>query len=127
GVAKWQWADDLRSRYPDKADQITATLGAASTLFDDTHEDRPKDSVFWADRKNERLLVVEMYHNDNGWKRCVFLDGVQLEAGDSAYLNAKKLPDNPIEAMSCYVDGDNRRMGIVRDMRGPQDEINKRR
>ena len=67
-----------------------------------------------------------MYHEERGWKRCMFYGGGVLESGDSPYLDDKKRPCNPIEAISCYVDRDNNRYGIVRDMRGPQDSINKR-
>jgi hypothetical protein len=69
-----------------------------------------------------------MYYRDGQkWCRCKFHAGGALEEGDSAYLDDKKRPTNPIEAQSCYVDRQNNRIGIVRDMRGPQDEINKRR
>jgi rhodanese-related sulfurtransferase len=49
-----------------------------------------------------------------------------LEESVSPYLDKKKRPCCPIEAQSCYVDRENNRYGIVRDMVAPQDEINKR-
>ncbi len=73
-------------------------------------------------------MVVELYYREAGaWMRCVFHGGGVLECGTSPYTDQKGRPDCPIEAQSAYVDRDNNRYGVVRDMRGPQDEINKRR
>ena len=81
----------------------------------------------WVDRKQRRLMVVEMYYREGGWKRCVFTGADVLEEGASPYLDHKGEPDCPIEAMSAYVKRDNSRYGAVWDMIGLQDEINKRR
>jgi hypothetical protein len=73
-------------------------------------------------------MVVELYYREAGdWMRCVFHGSGVLESGASPYRNQKGRPDCPIEAQSAYVDRSNNRYGVVRDMRGPQDEINKRR
>lgn len=131
GVAKWQYADDVAAQYPDKKDEIERELITGTPIsVDDTMEDKPKGengALSWSDKRKRRVLTVEMYHEERGWKRCVFYGGGVLEAGESPYQDDKGRPCNPIEAISCYVDRDNNRYGIVRDMRGPQDEINKRR
>jgi hypothetical protein len=82
----------------------------------------------WIDARRRRLMVVEIYHREGqSWNRCVFHAGGILEAGPSPYLDEKKQPECAIVAMSCYVDRENNRMGVGRDMRSPQDEFNKRR
>jgi hypothetical protein len=131
GVAKWQWVDDLAQEYPDKKDELEAGLKAVGlNMLDDLTEDRPKDAstrVAWVDRTNRRMMVAEMYHREGQtWRRCVFHAGGVLEYGDSAYLDERGRPSNPIVAQSCYVDQDNQRYGAARDMIDPQDEINKR-
>lgn len=130
GIAKWQYADDVAREHPDQAKSIEAAVNSASLIFDDTQEDRPKDGsnvVAWVDRGRRRMMVVEMYHRElDGWHRCKFHAGGELAYDISAYQDEKGRPGNPIEAQSCYVDRENNRYGIVRDMRGPQDEINKR-
>lgn len=125
GIAKWIYADDLAARYPNDREAINSCVEGA-VLFDDATADRPRDIV-WTDRRERRLMVVEVYHREDGWKRCVFYQQGVLDYGDSPYLDDKGRPCNPIEAVSAYVDQDNNRIGAVRDMRGPQDEINKRR
>jgi hypothetical protein len=130
GIAKWIYADTLKGLFDGKDTDIETALSDSFTMgADETFEDRPRNSVAqWIDRKNRRLMVVELYHRDQaGWNRCVFYAGGILDAGPSPYENEKGKPDNAIVAMSCYVDRENNRMGIGRDMRSPQDEFNKRR
>ncbi|MFZ2769567.1 MAG: hypothetical protein WAZ50_00325, partial [Minisyncoccia bacterium] len=112
--------------------QRTGIEGAIADVvpLSDTMADRPRDgeTISWVDSRKRRLMVVEMYHREaDGWRRCVFYSGALLEAGPSPYLDDRGRPCNPIEAQSCYTDRENNRYGMVRDMRGPQDEINKRR
>ncbi len=129
GIAKWVWADDLKADYPGKDREIDDAFDGSSLVFDDTMEDRPSDAgtVGWVDKRQKRLMKVEMYYRQaQAWKRCVFYTGGVLEEAESPYKDDKGYACNPIEAQSCYVDRENNRMGIVRDMRGPQDEINKR-
>ena len=131
GVAKWMFADDVPRLYPDAKEAITGAMDGGDGLADggDTFSDKPDGaSTQWIDGKRRRVFVVEMYHREAGeWMRCVFWGRGVLEAGKSPYVGQDKKPCNPIKARSCYIDRDNRRYGEVRDMRGPQDEINKRR
>lgn len=131
GVAKWMYADELAAAFPEIAG-ITdfATSGQGLGAYDQTWEDRPNYTTPWVDSKQRRLMVVDMYYQDGSgdWSRCVFYAGGVLEDGPSVYLDEKtNRPTNPIEAWSAYVDRQNRRYGAVRDMRGPQDEVNMRR
>jgi hypothetical protein len=130
GVAKWMYADDVAALYPDKkADEIEGSVASPGVGVPDfSFQDRPNDAtVVWNDAKRRRLLVVEIYYREGVWQRCVFIGSCKLEEGPSPYLDHKGRPDCPIEAQSAYVDRNNARYGVVRDMRGPQDEINKRR
>lgn len=130
GIARWMYADDLAALYRDKADDIEAAVNSGSMgVVDQSLQDRPNDSPqTWVDRKQRRLLVVEQYYREaDGWYRCVFISSELLWEGPSPYLDDKKRPACPIVAVSAYVDRENNRYGAVRDMRGPQDEINKRR
>ncbi len=135
GIAKWMYADDVAGMYPDKASSIqsAADMGASAGVFpDESYQDRPLTGAGtgmtgWVDKKMRRLMVVEMYYQNAGWKRCVFTGSDVLEEGPSPYTDHKGRPDCPIEAMSAFVKRDNSRYGPVWDMIGPQDEINKRR
>lgn len=130
GVAKWIYADELIREYADQKGDIESTLDAGSPIpVDEMQEDRPKDAqTSWVDKKKRRMMVVEIYHEEAGvWYRCKFHSGGVLEGAESPYQDEKGRPANPIEAQSCFVDRENNRYGCVRDMRGPQDQINKSR
>lgn len=57
----------------------------------------------------------------------MFTGGGLIRDGLSAYRDADGEPDCPIELVSAYINRDNQRYGLVRDMRSPQDEVNHRR
>jgi hypothetical protein len=135
GVGKWMYADILAAMYPEQAKLISDfsgsgkdASGVGSSAYDGSWEDRPENVSPWIDSKQHRLMVVEMYYiQDAEWHRCVFYAGSVLESSPSPYKDDKDQAICPIIAQSAYVDRENRRYGVVRDMRGPQDEINMRR
>lgn len=126
GVAKWMYADEVAVMYDKEPDELMVS----GTNVSETFEDRPQDAAGnWIDKRNRRVMTVEIYYREKlKWMRCVFCGATKLEEGEaSPYLDDKGKPICPIVAQSCFVDRDNNRYGLVRDMRGPQDEINKRR
>lgn len=132
GIAKWMFADDVAGMFPDHAERIMSSVDYSAGglgVAGDSFSDRPEGALFgaWADPKLKRVFIVEMYHKERfGWARCVFWGGGVLESGPSPYADSHSKPDNPIKARSCYIDRENRRYGEVRDLRSPQDAINKR-
>jgi hypothetical protein len=129
GSAKWRYADEVEATYgkPVPAWLQGDALGI-NGAFDQTWEDKPNNYAAWVDKKDARVMVVEMYHEEaDGWRRCVFFAGGVLEYGASPFLDGKKRPCNPIEAQTCYVDHNNVRYGLVRDMIPLQKEVNARR
>lgn len=130
GIAKWRYADEVVEEYPEAKQAIEQAIAAGAPIsVDDINYDRPNEATTpWIDQKKRRVMVVEMYHLDGGvWRRCVFHAGGVLAATDSPYLDDKKRPCCPIEAQACYIDRENNRYGLIRDMRSPQDQINKAR
>ncbi|CAB5222408.1 hypothetical protein UFOVP368_5 [uncultured Caudovirales phage] len=132
GIGKWMFAEDLAAMYPDQRDGIMSSLDAGITLgtAGDTFADRPEGeglATEWVDGRLRRVFVAEMYHREGGqWMRCVFWGRGLLDAGPSPYLDKDGKPACAIKARSCYIDRDNRRYGEVRDLRSPQDAVNKR-
>lgn len=131
GIGKWMFADNVARLYPDAQQGIMSAVdynGGGLGVAGDSFADRPEGQTFgWADPKLKRVFIVEMYHKERfGWARCVFWGGGILEAGPSPYVDTFGKPDCPIKARSCYIDRENRRYGEVRDLRSPQDAINKR-
>lgn len=131
GIAKWIFADEVKALYPQAAEDVDGALNQGSeglSVGGDTFADRPEGALgTWADPKLRRVFVVEIYcRRGSGWHRAVFWGRGILESGPSPYNDKHGRPSCPIEARSCYIDRDNRRYGEVRDLRSPQDAINKR-
>jgi len=128
GIAKWMYSTDAERRWKKEISLAYSSMEGLGGAVDQTFEDRPMNQGAWLDVRNRRVMVVELYHEYDGkWYRCVFYGGGVLEEGISPYHDEKKRPCCPIEGMTAYIDRDNNRYGVVRDMRDIQDEINKRR
>jgi hypothetical protein len=129
GCAKWRFADELAADYPHIKDSISGAMdGGAFGAGGDSFDDRPAGvATGWVDQRMRRVFVVEMYHKENGkWHRCLFWGGGVIEASISPFQDSNGKPTCPIKARSCYIDRENQRYGEVRDLRSPQDAINKR-
>ena len=130
GAAQWMDEADILALYGEKAsDAVEGALfeaGLGASVAGDGFEDRPNWA--WGDAQRRRALVVELYHREGGlWHHTVFTGSGIIRSGLSVYLDADGIPACPIEAVSAYVNRENERYGVVRDMRSPQDEINHRR
>lgn len=124
GIAKWKDADEITSKWGVRINEIGDPLNPAG-IGTDSYEDRPGAITPWIDSKRRRVMLIEEYALEQGqWMRIVYIAAGVLEYGPSAYLDSRKQPCNPIEAVSCYVDRENSRYGMVRDMIPIQDEIN---
>jgi hypothetical protein len=124
GVAKWKDAAEVRQKWNVRVNEIGDPL-AATNVTGTTWEDRPETGLGWVDRKRRRVMLVEEYAIEEGqWMRLVYIGTGVLEYGVSPWLDEKGQPCNPIEAVSCYVDRENNRYGMVRDMIPIQDEVN---
>lgn len=125
GVVTWYDFEEAARKWPEAKDALESTLKHEQST--ETYDDKPKDNM-WADAKRKRVRVIEMYHRDGEWTRCVFTFGGYLEPkAPSPFIDEEGKPENPIKARSLYIDRDNNRYGAVRVLISPQDEINKRR
>lgn len=124
GMVLWMDWDDARRKWPDAADDLDAMVYHSTS---GTYEDRPGDRM-WCDAKRKRVRIVQLWEKQaQGWHWCTFTRGVKLEGGPSPYVGEDGQPECPIHLASAYIDRGNSRYGVVREMIGPQDEINKRR
>lgn len=128
GVSKWQYVDDVKAKYP-SFDAENAVAGSSmGGLDDEVGQDRPRANMGWISTDKQRVLVIELYYSEGGnWYKVVFTSGGVLEEGPSWLKDGSGGYSCPLIAESVYVDDDNNRRGVVKDMRYLQDEINKRR
>lgn len=126
GIVIWMDLDKAVAKYPEAKDTLEQTWALGKSA--ETYDDKPKHHM-WADYKRRRVRLCEHYYLEaDGWKMCLFTKGGFVVAPmASPYEGEDGAPENPIKAVSLYIDRDNNRYGEVRTMIGPQDEINKRR
>lgn len=140
GIGKWMYSDQVFQIFKEALAKLGITDETMLPLTSDasgispggsdvTWEDKPEDVIScWIDGARRRLMIVEVYHQDKGaWYRSVFCAAGILEHGLSPYTDDRGVPRCAIIAGSCFVSRENRRYGIVADMRPIQDEINMRR
>lgn len=126
GVVIWKDADDLTRQHPDKASEIEAGIASGDT-FSGNFNDKPTWKV-WADKTRKRVRVVLIHYTHDGkWCWAKFIHNTILERGESIYLDEDGSTVCPLLLQSAYIDRENNRYGVVKDMLDTQDEINKRK
>lgn len=125
GGVIWQNYDDAIAMYGEGAKEALETT-LASVHASDTYDDKPKFRL-WADPKNKRVRIVQIWvKKADKWYFAEFTKGGILKAGESPYVTDKGESDCELVFQSAYVNRDNDRYGLVREMVSLQDAINKR-
>lgn len=125
GTVQWMDYDDALQMYGADAQEILdATLSSVS--ISDTFDDKPRFNV-WADKKRKRVRICAIWiKRGEDWHFAEFTKGGILKAGPSPYVNDQGESDCELIFQSAYVDRENNRFGLVREMILLQDAINKR-
>ena len=132
GVMKWMSIERAREwvgRFY-QGDDIDEMLdGGEDGETGETYGDRPAGEQFeWTDIRQRRVRVAQVYYlKDGTWHLSIYNGKGIFWEGVSPYNDEYGQPGCPIKLMTAYIDRDNNRYGLVRDMIYPQDEINKRR
>lgn len=127
GMVIWMDRDELHDLYADATDVIEEAF--SEQLYADTFADRPRDGVGWIDSQRIRVRVVQIQWHEKGvWSRVTFTKaGLLDQVIESPFKNKRGQSTASLILQSAYVDPENRRFGMVRDLISMQDEINKRR
>lgn len=128
GVVVWMDADEAEEKFGEAARALVQETLDNQDWSGETYDDRPK-SVTWLDAKRKRVRVCQHYYRERGkWMHAIFCRGGYLmEPEPSPYLDDEGNPECCLLGVSAYIDRENNRYGVVRQMISPQDEINKRR
>lgn len=125
GLVRWMDLSDALDEYPNGRDKLEWTM--RNVALSDTYDDRPKHKV-WADRKRERVRIVQIWFKRRGqWLWAEFTKGGILVGGPSPYVDENGESDCELVFGSSFLNRENERYGIVRQMVPLQDEVNKRR
>ncbi|MDZ7824701.1 MAG: hypothetical protein U5K75_12165 [Ahrensia sp.] len=134
GTRKWMSVDAALSIYANVYQgemniEELLSQGVSSGNSSTTYDDRPqnKSAYSWFDPKQKRIRIAQMYYKSGGiWYLSIFCGTGEIFNQVSPYLDENGYPTNPMVLMTCYIDRENNRYGVVRGMIGQQDEINKR-
>lgn len=124
GTVQWMDFDDALALYGEASrDALEASLTTAPV---NTFDDKPKWHL-WGDQKRRRVRIVAIWiKRGEDWHFAEFTKGGILKAGPSPYKDDQGRSDCELIFQSAYVDRDNNRFGLVREMITIQDGINKR-
>lgn len=129
GVVVWSDMEDAKANFPGKDKYLNAAVdGNWTGASGNTSDDRPLSRT-WADKTRQRVKLVELHWREGGdWYQATLCRaGYLRDPAKSPFVNEDGEATCPIYLCSAYVNRDNDRYGAVRQMIGPQEEINKRR
>jgi hypothetical protein len=124
GIAKWLDVEAAIELFPDKEEELRTLM--VDTGFDlTTHSDR---EFKWVYVNEQRLRLIEHWYKHKGkWYWAFYCSFILLDQGVSPFLDERNRPMNRYVMFSAAVDHDGDRYGFVRNLKGPQDEVNQRR
>ena len=124
GYAKWFDLEVAQGKYREKAAELTETVSSGHVATE--YEDKP--TGLWTSRHagRKRVRIVVMYYTDTGglWRLAHFAGNADLYDEVSPGMDDKDQPVCGIVAQACYKDRENRCYGELRDIIGPQRELN---
>jgi len=127
GLVVWMDEDEALAMYPDAQEIIAHTISEDAYK---TYSDRPAWKAWASGGKRKRVRIVQMYYSfgaQKDWHWSIFTKGGVIQEGAVPYRDDDGVSLCPLILQSGFVDRENNRYGFVRQLIGPQDEINKRR
>ncbi|MDX3926747.1 MAG: hypothetical protein QHC90_13210 [Shinella sp.] len=125
GQGKWADVETTIEMFPDKEDQIRASIERGSELTSNPDTD---NKWFSTGENGNRIRIVDHWYIKNGeWHWCIYTGSVVLAEGISYLKDSKKRTICKYVMYSANIDHEGDRYGFVRNMRSSQDEINQRR
>jgi hypothetical protein len=123
GIGKWVDIEEAIELFPDKEEILRGLIQAGSDLT--TRADR---EFKWVLSTEHQLRLVEHWYRHKGqWCWAFYVSNVLLDQGVSPFKDEKGKTMRRYIMFSAAVDHDGDRYGFVRNLKGPQDEVNQRR
>ena len=123
GITKWLHEEAAIELFPDKEEEIRNGMENGFDLT--THADR---EFKWVYANEHRVRLVEHWYKNRGkWHWAFYISNLLLDQGVSPFVDHRKRSTDRFIMFSAAVDHDGDRYGFVRNLKGPQDEVNQRR
>lgn len=128
GTAKWIDLEVAQDMWPDHEEELEGYVDNDSQSDTLWRGDERKPEYAWTNSSQKRLRVVDHWYLKGGkWLYCIYCGDLELEKGESPFVDEKGKSVCKYLPFSCNVDHENDRYGFYRDLKGPQDEVNHRR
>lgn len=122
GVGKWMDVDAAKEMFPDKSDEIDASVTSGNGADLSTNPDNENK---WFNTELKHVRVVDLWYKHKGeWCYSIFTGATVLMEGKSYLVDEKKKTECKYIMYSGTVDHDGDRYGFVRNMKSSQDSIN---
>jgi len=128
GIVIWMDREQALELYPHAADVIEQAFATNGALAFNNYADKPENAI-WSDNRRTRVRVVQIHWVSQGqWWQATYTKGGMLDDPvASPWKDRHGESTCGIILQSAYIDRENRRYGMVRNLISLQDEINKRR
>ena len=127
GTAKWvdlEAAIELAPEHEAELRELCSGEGDVGAA-DDKWDER---EIRWTNVREKRLRLVDHWYKRGGqWLYCLYTGSLKLREDVSPFTDEKGRTICKFIMYSNGVDHDGDRYGFVRNLKGPQDEINQRR
>jgi len=127
GVVVWMDRDQVEETYPNARDVVEASFSTTSAGLDN-YTDKP-DNVSWSDNRRTRIRIVQCHWvtGNTWWQATYCKQGMLADPVPSPFKDRHSKSACSLLLQSAYIDRENRRYGMVKNLISLQDEINKRR
>lgn len=133
-MGEWGWydADDAEDLFiklgrPDSAEKMAWLVGNLHGSSSNIPGELAKIRTEWYARDLGRVRLVHLYYKHRGkWRYAIFCGHVSLYDAPSIYFAENGESAQPYVAISCEVDEQGKRYGVVKDLIPIQDSINQR-
>ena len=123
GIAKWLDVEMAKEMLPEHADVFEGMHESGSDFGADADRERK-----WFDTNDGRIRLIDHWYVRNGqWCWALYIRDQVLREGHSFLIDEDNKSWPRFVMFSGAVDHDGDRYGFVRNLKSPQDEINKRR
>lgn len=124
GMMKWMHLDAVIEMFPDDEEELRGLVESGSDLSSNPDSD---NKLFFIGSKGMIRLIEHWYKHKGRWCWCFYVGFHKLQEGESPFINEKGETQSRFKMFSNAVDQDGDRYSFVRNLRGPQDELNHRR
>ena len=123
GVSKWVDVDQAKEMFPEQSEELDSLVESGTDLT--VNADR---EITWVNTSAKKVRLIDHWYINKGqWYWCIYVGSTVLMQGISPYLDERNKTFPKFLMFSTAVDHDADRYGFVRNLKGPQDEINHRR